>query len=134
MTTEQKKLLIGFVHEQLIKLIFSTHFFEWDGKIFLQKEGGPIGLRSVGPVSRILMDHWILLVREVEEKSKELHRINPVMFERIEIHVLKKYVNDVFLAMNGINVSVRWDDQHKAYSWTPVPMEESATNHTISEF
>ena len=37
MTKDEKKRLIGCVVEQLVKLVFNTHFYEWDGKTYRQK-------------------------------------------------------------------------------------------------
>ena len=50
MTKDEKKKLMGSVVEHLVKLVFNTQFYEWDGKIYRQKYGGPIGLRSTGIV------------------------------------------------------------------------------------
>ena len=58
LTEEQKRLLIGCVLEQLTKLVFRTHYYEWEGTLYRQKFGGPIGLRASGPIGRILMDFW----------------------------------------------------------------------------
>ena len=56
---EQKQLLLGLVMEQLVRLIFSTHFYEWEGRLYKQVSGGPIGLRATGMVARINMDFWV---------------------------------------------------------------------------
>ena len=52
----QKKRVLGCVVQQMVKLIFNTHVYEFNGVIYLQTEGGPMGLRSSGPLSRLFMD------------------------------------------------------------------------------
>ena len=41
-----------------IELLFSTHLYTFGGKIFKQKEGGPIGLRATCAVARLIMKMW----------------------------------------------------------------------------
>ena len=59
LTPEMKKTLMGCVFERMVKIVFNSHFYEWEGQIYLQLKGGPTGLNSVGPVSRCLMDEWV---------------------------------------------------------------------------
>ena len=41
-----------------ILTMMNTHVYSWDGKTFLQKAGGPIGLRSTCAVARVVMNEW----------------------------------------------------------------------------
>ena len=77
LTREQKKRIVANVIAQLTKLVFSTHIYEWQGKIFLQVDGGPIGLRATGPVSRILMDHWREVMKTLEENNRVEAQLHP---------------------------------------------------------
>ena len=54
---EEKILLAEMVRIGVI-VMMNTHLFRWNGKIFLQKKGGPIGLRATCCVARITMLHW----------------------------------------------------------------------------
>ena len=47
-------------------------------------EGCPTGLRPSGPISRIVMDFWVKEIKQIEAKSGELVRLNPVMFEPLQ--------------------------------------------------
>ena len=80
LTQENKRKIVRCLLEQMTKLIFSTHLYEWQGQIYLQPTGGPTGIRSVGPISRCLMDKWIEFILKISLESLELHWINPVRF------------------------------------------------------
>ena len=49
--------------------VFGSHFYEWDGRIYHQSGGGPIGLRSTQPVARLVMDFWVKKVREADREA-----------------------------------------------------------------
>ena len=70
LTKEQKKLVMACVVEQMVRVVFNTHYYEWEGQFYKQIFGGPIGLRATGPVARILMDWWAEQIRDMEIKSQ----------------------------------------------------------------
>ena len=41
LTQQEKKNVLGCIAQQLVKLVFSTHFYLWDNKIFHQHGGCP---------------------------------------------------------------------------------------------
>ena len=45
-TKLEKKKIVATIIQIGILVMMNTHVYSFDGKIFLQKEGGPIGLRS----------------------------------------------------------------------------------------
>ena len=47
LTPEQKRNLISCVLQQMVKITFGSHFYEWEGKIYHQRTGGQTGLRYV---------------------------------------------------------------------------------------
>ena len=53
----QKQRIMGAVIGVMVRTVFTTHFYEFDGKIYHQEKGGPTELRPSGPCSRILLDH-----------------------------------------------------------------------------
>ena len=103
----------------MTKLIFSSHLYEWEGQIYLQTTGGPTGLRSVGPISRCLMDKWIELVLKISQETLELHRINPVMFSKLEIELIIKYDDDCFSALTTLTTGTRWNPATRSLQWDP---------------
>ena len=72
----------------MIKEVFGSHFYVWNGVIYHQKSGAPMGLRGSGPASRLLMDEWVEKTKEVEIKSKAMATINPVGYEALDIHLM----------------------------------------------
>ena len=102
----------------MTKLVFSTHIYEWEGQLFLQIVGGPTGLRSVGPISRSLMDEWIEMVLEISEKSRILHTLNPVMFSKMDIQMIEKYVDDCFTCLTKLSPGTRWCKVSKILIWS----------------
>ena len=85
---DQKKRIQAGVVQQMVKIIFRTHFYEWEGTFYRQLKGGPIGLRATGFVARVLMDFWANQIKKMEEICQTLHQINPVLFENVIIHLL----------------------------------------------
>ena len=51
----EKLELIAVVVELVTTALFNTHFFSFDGKLFHQKGGGPIGLHGTCAVARVVM-------------------------------------------------------------------------------
>ena len=54
-TEIDKKMIIGEVLRVGVETLFSTHVFTFNGAIYSQVDGGPIGLRSTCAISRVVM-------------------------------------------------------------------------------
>ena len=46
------------VLEIMVNLVMSTHIYVFCGKYFLQRLGGPIGLRSTATIAALIMKLW----------------------------------------------------------------------------
>ena len=46
LTEYEKRLLVATVVKIGVLVMMNTHIYSWNGEIYLQKAGGPIGLRS----------------------------------------------------------------------------------------
>ena len=55
LTDMEKKLIIATVMRIAVLTLFRTHTYSFGGKFFLQKAGGPIGLRSTCCIARLVM-------------------------------------------------------------------------------
>ena len=53
-----------------------------------------------------------------------LKAINPVTYESLEVHLLKKYVDDVLVALQGVRPGVRYDKKNKILTWSTEAEEE----------
>ena len=100
--------------EQLVRLIFSTHFYEWEGKLYRQVSGGPIGLRATGMVARVIMDFWVDQIYKRAEQCRLRNIEDPQKYVPVHIHALWKYVDDCVSVMSKIKLGSRWSKPDKA--------------------
>ena len=59
LTDREKRLIIATVMKIAVLVLFKSHVYTFGGKFYLQKHGGPIGLRSTCAIARIVMLDWI---------------------------------------------------------------------------
>ena len=69
--------------EVAVKVCFRNHLYQFQGKVYRQSEGGPIGLCLSMAVSRIVMGMWDKQLAKLGAESGWV------------IHLLKRYVDDV---------------------------------------
>ena len=105
--------------EQIVRATFQTHYYIRDGQLLHQQSGAPMGLNGSGPTSRVMMDLWVTKVRQVETKSQIMAAVNPVIYERQEINLLKKYVDDFITALQEMRRGARWDQGMGVFIWSP---------------
>ena len=79
-------------------MMINTHLFRWVGRIFLQKNGGPIGLRAKCCVARITMLHWD---GKLLEKLKQ---------NNLKLDEGARYMDDVRAILAGLRKCWRWID------------------------
>ena len=77
-TELEKRKLIACCVEIGIRAVFTSHLYEFDGKVYLQKDGGPIGVRLAGTVARAVMAEWDATLNKILES----HRITVWMICR----------------------------------------------------
>ena len=96
LTEFEKKLIIAKVMMIAVKTLFKSHVYSFAGKYFLQKVGGPIGLRSTCAVARLVMLWWdTKLLALVEENNLTLDEKT-------------RYMDDVRLWLQSIRLGWRW--------------------------
>ena len=66
---QQRTQIKATVMSHNVKVI--TILFEWEGEVYLQGEGCPTRLRPSGPLSRIVMDHWVQEMKQHEDKEQK---------------------------------------------------------------
>ena len=84
------------------KVVMKNHLYQFHGEVYLQHEGGPIGLELTGAVARVFMLWWLdgrLLekVRELTEKAKI----------RWQVHFYMRYVDDSNIMADIIEPGMR---------------------------
>ena len=58
LTNLEKRIIVATMVQIGVLVMFNTHVYSFNGEMFLQKAGGPIGLRSTCAVDRITMNEW----------------------------------------------------------------------------
>jgi hypothetical protein len=98
LTTREKRMIIATVMKIAVLVLFRTHVYEFGGKFFLQRKGGPIGLRSTCCIARIVMLWW-------DEKLLSLIAKNNLTLEQ-----KARYMDDIRLWLYAIRLGWRWVD------------------------
>ena len=79
-----------------VLIMMNTHVYSWDGKAFLQKAGGPIGLRSTCAVARIVMNEW-------DSRWRAMCRDNNITLAKGD-----RYVDDIRAFLKALKMGWRW--------------------------
>ena len=95
-TMMQKKRMIASMMQVMVGAIMRNHHYQFDGKLYLQQTGGPIGLKLSGVLARLVM---LKFDRVYLEKLKRLG-IDPVMYQR--------YIDDLNMALSCIPPGLRF--------------------------
>ena len=123
-----KRKVLGKVLEVALRAPFKNHIYTYKNELFRQKRGGAIGLRLTGIVARIVMDRWSRMFLERLGQAE------------IDVHLLKKYVNDVNLCLAILEEGWYWErrgNQLPELVWTRERQEEdrqealSKEEHTL---
>ena len=120
LTEEEKRLIIATVVKIACRTLFKNHLYEFGGKIFKQREGGPIGLRATCAVARLVMCIWDRLW-----KNRLEH-----LGIRTELEV--RYMDDGRVAMHPIRNGWRWTDEGLQFcqAWATEDLDLSPTEVT----
>ena len=62
LSEEEKRYILAAVVGIVVEILFSTHLYTFGGEIYLQKDGGPIGLRCTCAIARVVMCMWDTLI------------------------------------------------------------------------
>jgi hypothetical protein len=109
----EKSELMGKVLEICVREIMGNHMFIFDGQVYLQTEGGAIGLRLTWLVARVIMDRW-------EGKMKMKITLN-----FMEYYLLVKYVDNVYVFVNHIGNGMRWSNEQNKIVWSKDDIEKN---------
>ena len=96
LTSREKRMIVATVMKIAVLVLFRTHVYEFGGKFFLQKKGGPIGLRSTCCIARIVMLWW-------DEKL-----LSVVAKNNLTLRQKARYMDDIRLWLNSVRLGWRW--------------------------
>ena len=94
---EARKIIATMVEIGIVTTM-STHLYTFNGIIYVQLSGGPIGLRLTAALANLVMAFFDRALREV------------LMREHIKILISFRYVDDGRLGMKPISPGWRWTD------------------------
>ena len=96
LTKREKRLIIATVMKIAVLVLFRSHVYTFGGKFFLQKRGGPIGLRSTCAIARIVMldwdDRWLWMLTK----------------NNIRLEQKARYMDDLRVWLYAIRLGWRW--------------------------
>ena len=79
-----------------VLVMMNTHVYSWNGDTYLQKAGGPIGLRSTCAVARVVMNEW-------DSRWQMLCAKN-----NIKIGKNNRYMDDIRAFLKALKLGWRW--------------------------
>ena len=106
MTSLEKRMIVATMVQIGVITMFNTHVYSFNGELFLQKAGGPIGLRSTYAVARVAMNYW-------DSKWMETMREN-----NVRIRAGDRYMDDIRAFLNSIKEGWRWHEGHLCWTET----------------
>merc|ERR1712218_718684 len=94
--------MVGALTKVAIETVMKNHVYAFNGNVFLQESGGPIGLECTCSIAKVVMGVWD---RKIKEKLRRLG---------LSIRGLGRYVDDVRVFMRGIKETYRYDKEKDA--------------------
>ena len=70
LTEDEQKLLIATIVSIATQAMFEKHFYEFGGKKYLQRGGGPIGLRGTCAVATVVMQLFDIMWKKKLDKIR----------------------------------------------------------------
>ena len=96
-TEEEKRFLFSKALEIGTLTLFQNHLYQFGGRIYKQRNGGPIGVSTSMSASRIVMGMFDRRLKWTMEESK------------LEAVVRFRYVDDLRIIMGAIKEGWRWE-------------------------
>ena len=91
-----------------------------------------MGLEASCPISRITMDKWITEVKRIQEWNNAAAALNPIAVEKLSIHLLKKYVDNVSTALDTMRPGIEWNRSTRTFIWSP-EKEQTDKNQNMEQ-
>ena len=85
-------------------VMMNSHVYEFNGDIFLQRAGGPIGLRSTCAVARVMMNVW---------DARWMEMVNS---NNIRVRKSNRYMDDIRSFLKAIREGWRWFNGHLCHT------------------
>ena len=80
----------------MLSSVFSNHMHQFNGLMYKQLLGAPIGLRLTSVVAHIVMDQWV----------KKF--LVPITDAGVKVHLLVIYVDDINVILSMLPLGTQW--------------------------
>ena len=100
----EKRMIISRVLETAVIVCMNTHIYRFGPDLFLQKSGGPIGMRFTAALANIVMKMW------------DFAWVSLMKREKIVWDLYLRYVDDCRLFVPVLNKGWHWDGKRFRYS------------------
>ena len=94
---KEKKIIISRVVEAAVIICMNSHVYSFGEKIYIQVEGGPIGMRFTASLANVVMKMWDKKWVELMEEAG------------LEFDLFLRYVDDCRLFLPAINKGWVWE-------------------------
>ena len=108
----QGKKMMASMMKILVETVMRNHCYQFDGKLFMQQTGGPIGLKLTGVLARLVMLRFDKMYLEKLEK-----------FE-IKLALYKRYIDDINMSLPCLPSGIRF--RGNKLTWVPDLVEEDS--------
>ena len=110
--------LCSLVLQLAVLNVFQEHCYTFDGIVYKQVSGCPIGLKLTGMVAQIIMDSWTRQFLMILDRAK------------LELHLLVKYVDDINIVLETVNPGTVWDNKTMKIEHDNKPCEQNEPDNT----
>ena len=104
LTVEERKGILAEVMRIVAEIMFETHIYTFNGRVYKQRKGEPIGLRGTCALARLAMCAWD---RAWKEK---------MMMSKIDIKGYMRYMDDGRAFLHPLKPGWRWAEGALKYS------------------
>jgi hypothetical protein len=98
LTEREKKRVMAEVLRLSVELMYSTHIYSFGGKSYKPRKGGPIGLRSMCALARVVMGRW-----DCKWKKR-------MVSNNIKVEDDGRFVDDACVFIYPIRPEWRWEN------------------------
>ena len=104
-TEKEKKEMFATALEIGTRALFENYVYQFGGKSYQQKKGGPIGMRVTMAASRVMMGEW----------GEEFTKI--MMTANINVYMKCLYVDDIRIVVSVMKKGTRWNPASKCLEY-----------------
>ena len=117
LTELEKRLIVATTLKKAVLMLFRSHVYSFSGKYYLQKAGGPIGLRSTCAIARLVMMWW------------DTELMSVITTNNMTVEERARYMDDIRLWLFNIRLGWRWCEGQLCFSssWRKEEMELGMT-------